>query len=170
MEVGSSHDLIIAQGFRRIGEGWGLIGHDGSLRLFAELTADPDRPEVRPREAYRALLASLGSGWTVRLLQIFWPDPVPRGAFTEHVQGWDGGGGEGEGFKLLHQSLLVFTQEAPLPFTRRTFLEFLSPGEEGAAWWEALPGLLGAYGVQVEPLAPEEIQELARWIFNPELE
>jgi hypothetical protein len=57
-----------------------------------------------------------------------------------------------------------------LPFIRRTVLEFLSPGDEGVAWWDGLPRLMRTYGVKVELLSPDEIQELARWIFNPELE
>jgi hypothetical protein len=194
MEIGSSHSFVIAQGFRQVGEHWGLIGHDGSLRLFAQLTADPDRPAVRPVEAYRALLASLQPGWTLRWLQIFWPDPIPRKKFFEHAQNWNEQGGEGEGHDLLRQGLLLFIQEAPLPFVRRTILEFVSPGQEGQAlrqsshrpgevpvlfrgvlpggqaWWNGLPGLLGTYGVRVEPLSLDEIQELARWIFNPDLE
>jgi hypothetical protein len=170
MEIGSSQSFVIAQGFRQVGEHWGLVGHDGSLRLFAQLFADPDRPEVRPGEAYQALLASLQPGWTVRWLQIFWPDPLPREKFFEHAQNWSEQGGGGEGFELLRQGLLLFIQEAPLPFIRRTMIEFLSPGEAGMAWWTGLPGLLGAYRVRFKPLSPDEIQELARRIFNPEFE
>lgn len=36
-----------------------LLGDDGTRRLFAELYADPDRPEVRPQEAYQAILSSM---------------------------------------------------------------------------------------------------------------
>ncbi|MGD2156077.1 MAG: hypothetical protein PVG14_03030 [Anaerolineales bacterium] len=170
MEVDSSQTFVVAQGFRRVGVHWGLIGHDGSMRLFVELTADPDRPDVRPVEAYRELLSSLGPGWTVRWLQIFWPDPIPRRKFCEHVRGWNGEAIEREGHMLLRQGLLLFAQEAALPFIRRTVLEFLSPGDEGVAWWDSLPGLMGTYGVKAKSLSPAEIQELARWIFNPELE
>jgi len=170
MDIGSSQSFVIAQGFRQVGEHWGLVGHDGSLRLFAQLSADPDRPEVRPGEAYQALLASLQPGWTVRWLQLFWPDPLPREKFFELAQDWPGQGRGGEGFELLRQGLLLFVQEAPLPFIRRTLIEFLSPGEAGLAWWTGLPGLLAAYGVRVRPLSLDETQELARRIFNPEFE
>ena len=178
MKIGSSQSFVIAQGFRQVEEHWGLIGHDGSLRLFAQLTADADRLAVRPVEAYRALLSSLQPGWMLRWLQIFWPDAVPRKAFFEHAQHWGELGEKGEAHELLHQGLLLFVQEAPLPFMRRTILEFVSPGQDGPAlryssgqaWWGGLPGLLAAYGVSVEPLSLDEIQELARWIFDPELE
>ncbi len=186
MEIGSSQSFVIAQGFRQIGEHWALIGHDGSLRWFAQLTADPDSPSVRPDEAYRALLASMQPGWTLRWLQIFWPDSIPRKAFFEHVQDWCEPGGEREGRELLRQGLLLFIQGAPLPFMRRTILEFVSPGDEGQAlrlnshrpavlsggqaWWSGLPGLLAAYGVRVEPLSVDEVQELAGWIFDPQIE
>jgi hypothetical protein len=168
MEIGSSQSFVIAEGFRQVEEHWGLIGHDGSLRLFAQLTADADRLAVRPVEAYRALLSSLQPGWTLRWLQIFWPDAVPRKAFFEHAQQWCAPGEEGR--ELLRQGLLLFVQEASLPFIRRTILEFVSPGQAGLAWWSGLPGLLDGYGVSVEPLSLDEIQDLARWIFDPELE
>ena len=170
MEIGSSQSFVIAQGFRQIGEHWGLIGHDGSLRLFAQLTADPDRPAVRPVEAYQTMLSSMQPGWTMRWLQIFWPDPTPRKHFFEHAQNWCEPGEEGEGQELLCQGLLLFIQETPLPFMLRTIIEFLSPGDEGVAWWNGLSELLGAYGVLVKPLSLDEIQELACRIFNPELE
>jgi hypothetical protein len=178
MEIGSSQNFVIAQGFRQVEGHWGLIGHDGSLRLFAQLTADPDRPEVRPIEAYRALLSSLQPGWTLRWLQIFWPDPVPRKHFFENAQNWNAPGEAGEGYELLRQGLLLFLQESPLPFNRRTILEFLLPGGKGVAlpkssgqtWWDGLPGLLGTYGVWVKPLFRDEIQELASQIFNPKLD
>jgi hypothetical protein len=152
-----------------------LMDRDGEARLFAELVADPDRPEVRPQEAYRALLASVQPGRAVRMLQIFWPDPQPRQAFIEQARTWEngagknGGEGEEEGVMLLHQGLLLFAQEAPLPFSRRTILEFVLPNKEDIAWWEGLPGLLQPYGIHVRLLSPDEIQELAHWIFNPEL-
>ena len=176
MEIGSSQNFVIARGFRQVEGHWGLIGHDGSLRLFAQLTADPDRPEVRPSEAYQALLASLQPSWRLRWLQIFWPDSTPRKVFCEFAQNWCQPGGEGH--ELLRQGFLLFVQEAPLPFIRRTILEFASPEKEtqafrhssGQAWWSSLPGLLGAYGVRVEPLSLAEIQELACWIFDPKLD
>jgi hypothetical protein len=178
MEIGSSQSFVIAQGFRQVGEHWGLIGHDGSLRLFAQLTADPDRPAVRPVDAYRALLSSLQPGWTLRWLQIFWPDSIPRKKFFEYAQKWSEHSEKREAHELLRQGLLLFIQAAPLPFVRRTILEFVVPGQEGQAlrhssgqaWWCGLPGLLGIYGVSVEPLSLDEIQELAHWIFEPELE
>jgi hypothetical protein len=170
MEIGSSQSFVIAQGFRQVGEHWGLVGHDGSLRLFAQLTADPDRQEVRPVEAYQALLSSMQPGWTVRWLQIFWPDPIPRKKFFEHAQNWKTQGGEGDGYELLRQGLLLFVQETPLPFIRRTIVEFLLTGDEGLAWWHGLPGLLETYRLSLKPLSLDEVQELACWIFDPELE
>ena len=170
MEIGSSQSFVLAQGFRQVGKHWGLVDHNGGLRLFAQLTADPDHPEVRPGEAYQALLSSLQPGWTVRWLQIFWPDPIPREHFFKYTQHWNARGGEEAGFKLLRQGLLLFVQEAPLPFIRRNIIEFLSSGDESMAWWNGLPGLLSAYRVSVKPLSLDEIQELARRIFDPELE
>ncbi len=160
----------MARGFRKTGAYWALIGADNSLRLFAEVTADADRPDVRPKEAYQTLLASIVPGWTVRILQIFWPDPVPRDAFQKQAETWPVEG-KGEGSKLLHDALLLHIREAPLPFIRRTVIEFVYPGTEDAlAWWEGIQGNLLNFGLKTQPLTPENIQELARWVLNPRLD
>ncbi|MFH1511918.1 MAG: hypothetical protein ABIG45_01055, partial [Bacillota bacterium] len=86
--IGQSQAFVLAHGFRKVGAYWALVGADNSLRLFAEVTADADRPDVRPKEAYQTLLASIVPGWTVRILQIFWPDPVPRDAFQKQAETW----------------------------------------------------------------------------------
>jgi hypothetical protein len=177
MEIGATKSFVLAQGFHKVRDHWSLVGHDGSLRLLAQLTADPDHPAVRPTEAYQAMLASMQPGWVVRWLQIFWPDPVPRQRFSEQVQHWPEPSGEGEGSELLRQGLFLFLQEIPLPYIRRTVLEFCLPGgagealpfHAGQAWWKGLPGLLEPFGILVEPLSREEVQELANQIFNPEL-
>ncbi len=169
-EIGFTQSFVLAQGFRQQTGYVALVGVDGTERLFAELTADADRPEVRPQEAYRALLSSMQPGWSVRLLQIFWPDPVPRNVFSMQVSGSGRGGRErGEGFDLLHQGLNLFLQEAPLPFVRHMVLEFVSSGEEGMAWWKGMTGLLQGYGLQARSLTQDEIQGLARRVFNPEV-
>ena len=110
----------------------GLIGEDDTRRLFAELSADPDRLDVRPQEAYQAILSSMQPGWTLRLLQLLWPDPEPRLAFQAQVQRWKPP--EGEGLDILQQGLLLAVQEYSLPCVRRTILEFVLPGDEGLAW------------------------------------
>ncbi|MDO9349591.1 MAG: hypothetical protein Q7T47_09930, partial [Anaerolineales bacterium] len=46
--VGQSQAFVLARGFRKVGAYWALVGADNSLRLFAEVTADADRPDVRP--------------------------------------------------------------------------------------------------------------------------
>ena len=145
-----------------------MIGHDGSLRLFAELSANPDLPEVRPREAYQTLLSSMQPGWTLRVLQLFWPDPEPRSLFQTQVQ-QRANAGQTEGISLLHQGLLLFVQEFPLPFMRRTILEFALPNTDALSWWESLPGLFSVYGIHVIPLGRGEVQALSQWIFNPSL-
>ena len=168
--IGQSQAFVLAHGFKKVGAYWALVGADNSLRLFAEVTADADRPDVRPKEAYQTLLASIVPGWTVRILQIFWPDPVPRDAFQKQAETWPTDG-KGEGPKLLHDMLLLHIREAPLPFIRRTVIEFVYPGTEDAlAWWEGIQGNLLTFGLKTEPLPPEKIQELARWVLNPRLD
>jgi hypothetical protein len=166
-KVGTTHNFVLVQGFTRVGPYDALIGADGTKRLFAELVADPDRPDVRPQEAYQAILTSMQPGWTLRLLQTFWPDPEPRLAFQHQARGWPAPASEG--LDILHQGLLFATEQFPLPFERRTILEFVFPGEEGLAWWEGLGGLCQGFGVRVSWLDARQIQDLMCWIFTPTL-
>lgn len=99
--------------------------------MFAEVYADPDRPEVRPQEAYQNILSSIQPGWTLRLLQLFWPDLEPRLEFQKQVQDWRSP--DTEGLDILHQGLLLAVQEYSLPFVRCTVFEFVLPGDEGIA-------------------------------------
>jgi len=164
-DLGTTEQFVIAKGFTQAGNCPALIGYDGSKRLFAELFADADRPDVRTEEAYRELFYSLQPGWTIRILQIFWPDPQPRSAFLRNVENWTNH--KTEALDILHAGLLIAIQETLLPSLRRTFIEFILPGDEGLAWWEGLTGVCTAFGVQVKYLNAEEIQQLAYRIMNP---
>ncbi len=166
--VGSTRTFVISRGFVQAGNHAALVGEDDTRRLFAELFADPDRPEVRPQEAWQAILSSMQPGWTLRLLQLFWPDPEPRQTFQRQVQGWMIPAVEG--LDILQQGLILATQEYPLPFVRRTVLEFVLPGEEGLAWWEGLTGLCAGFGLRVSYLEQGELEALTRWVLNPSLE
>jgi len=162
--VGVSHQFVLARGLTEIGLHAALVGEDGTERLFAELYADPDRPEVRPREAYQAILSSMQPGWSLRLLQLFWPDPVPRLTFQEQTEKW--GTPSDEGQHILFQGLSMSIHEQPLPYIRRTILEFVFPGDEGVAWWEGLSGLCLGFGLRFSPLLYEDILVLTRRILN----
>lgn len=129
--IGSTRTFVLAKGFTQVGSHAVLIGEDDTRRLFAELYADPDRPEVRPQKGHQAVLSSIQPGWTLRILQLFWPDPEPRLEFQKQVQNWSKPGTEG--LDILHQGLTLAIQEYPLPFVRRTLLEFVLPGDEGIA-------------------------------------
>ena len=166
--VGSTRTFVLAKGFTQAGGHAALIGDDDSKRLFAELIADPDRPEVRPQEAYQAMLSSIQPGWILRLMQVFWPDPAPRVEFQMHAKKWDKP--NTDGLDILHQGLILATQEYPLPFVRRTILEFVLPGDEGLAWWEGLTGLCAGFGIRIKFLGQDEIEVLTRWLLNPSLE
>jgi hypothetical protein len=166
--VGSTRTFVLGKGFSQIGSHAALIGEDDTRRLFAELYADPDRPEVRPQEAYQAILSSMQPSWILRLLQLFWPDPEPRLAFQQQVLSWKSP--EVDGLDILHQGLLLAVQEYSLPFVRRTVLEFVLPGDEGLAWWEGLTGLCAGFGLRVSYLGEAEIESLTRWVLNPDLE
>jgi len=166
--VGSTRAFVLAKGFTQVGNYAALIGEDDMRRLFAEVYADPDRPEARPQEAYKAILSSMQPGWTLRLLQLFWPDPEPRLAFQKQVEQWKSPGAEG--LDILHQGLLLAVQEVPLPFVRRTVLEFVLPGDEGIAWWMGLGGLCAGFGLKVRYLDQAAVEGLTRWVLNPDLE
>ena len=166
--VGSTRTFVLSKGFAQVGSHAALIGEDDTRRLFAELFADPDRPEVRPGEAYTAILSSMQPGWTLRLLQMFWPDPEPRLEFQKQVGKWTAH--NTEGLDILHQGLLLAVQKYPLPFVRRTVLEFVPPGDEGIAWWEGVSGLCSGFGLRVHYLDQADIDSLIRWVLNPNLE
>lgn len=168
-QLNDSARLVAGKGFEGV-EGWqALIGQDGNLRLFAELTAEPDLPQVRPTDAYRALLASLDPGWALRFLQIIWPDPTPRLAYLRRVLTWKP---PDEARRLLRDGLADLLETAPPPDATRTLLELSFPRLArtlALAWWESLPGLLGVYGIDCRPLEPDEVQELAYRLNNPRL-
>ncbi|MEP0806864.1 MAG: hypothetical protein HRF47_15395 [Chloroflexota bacterium] len=165
--VGSTRTFVLVKGFTQVGNHAALIGEDDTHRLFAELYADPDRPEVRPQEAYQAILSSMQPGWTLRLLQLFWPDPEPRLAFQKQIQRLSLP--KSEGLDILYQGLLLAVQENPLPFTRRMVLEFVFPGDEGIAWWEGLAGLCAGFGLRLNYLNNEDLLQLIQWILNPKI-
>lgn len=166
-QVGKTQAFVLARGFHQVGEHWALYGEGGKSRLFAEITADPDRPDVRPREAYHALLTSMQPGWTVRMLQIFWPDPIPREAFRSQIEKWPQH--EQKGMGLLQDGLTLFLETYPLPFMRRTILEFVLLNKDSLGWWEGIAGLFRSYGLQIAFLSDDDIRTLARWVFNPDL-
>jgi hypothetical protein len=168
IEVGTTHQFVLVKGFTRIGNHDALIGADGTKRLFAELFADPDRPDVRPQEAYQAILTSMQPGWALRLLQTFWPDPEPRLAFQRQAQEWQKPASDG--LDILHQGLLLSTEQFPLPFWRRTVLEFVFPGDEGIAWWNGLNGLCQNVGLRIFYLDTFNIQTILTRILNPHIE
>jgi hypothetical protein len=163
-QVGTTHAFVLSKGMCQVGTLTALVVDDDTKRLFAELYADPDRPEVRPQEAYQAILSSMQPGCTLRLLQLFWPDPVPRLTFQERVEKW--GAPSDEGLDILFQGLSMSIQEQPLPYIRRTILEFVFPGDEGIAWWEGLGGLCQGFGLRFSPLSDEDILVLSRRILN----
>jgi len=166
-EIGFTQSFVLGLGFETIDDFDTLVGDGKTKRLFAQLTADPDRPEVRPNDAYLAMLSSMQPGWMGRVLQTFWPDPLPRQSFFELVQGWPKA--TTEGTSILKDGLLLALEQQGIPYTRKTIIEFIYPGNEGIPWWQSLPELFASYGIQMKYLTREEIEALAHWIFNPNL-
>jgi hypothetical protein len=144
--IGSTRTFVLAKGFTQVGNHSALTGEDDTKRLFAEVYADPDRPDVGRQEAYKAILSFTQPGWALRLLQLFRPDPEPRLEFQKQVQRWETP--DTEGLDILHQGLSLAVQEYPLPFVRRPVLEFVLPGDEGVAWWDGLACLCAGFRIQ----------------------
>ena len=88
--------------------------------------------------------------------------------FQKQVQRWNTP--VTEGLDILHQGLSLAVQEYPLPFVRRTVLEFVLPGDEGVAWWEGLGGLCAGFGLRIRFMDQNAIEGLTRWVLNPNLE
>src|SRR5258708_18023240 len=166
-EIGYTQEFVLAKGFESRGAFDALIGGDNSRRVFAELSADRDRCDVRPLEAYGNMLASMHAGWRFRVLQLYWPDPGPRQAFFQRVRKWRGAN---PGMQILKDGLLLALDQVGLPFGRRTFVEFDCQDEECLTWWESLGAICSPSGVQVSYLRREEITKLTRWMFNPALD
>ncbi len=166
-DVGYTQSFVLAKGFGTVDEFDALIGHDDTKRLFAQLSADPDRPEVRPSDAYLSLLSSIQPGWIIRVLQLFWPDPLPRQKFLELVQAWPPA--KNEGTSILLDGLALAVQQQGIPYTRKTIIEFVHPGPEGTPWWQSIPEMCAIHGVQVKYMTKEEIEALSYWVFNPSL-
>jgi len=123
---------------------------------------------VRPQEAYKSILSSIQPGWTLRLLQLFWPDPEPRLEFQKQVQRWNTP--VTEGLDILQQGVSLAVQKYQLPFVRRTIFEFVLPGDEGIAWWEGLSGFCAGFGLKIRYLDQTAIESLTHWVLNPNLE
>lgn len=166
-EIGYTQSFVLGKGFASVDEFDALIAHDNTKRLFAQLSADPDRPDVRPNDAYLSMLSSMQPGWIIRVLQIFWPDPLPRQKFLELVQGWPQA--QYEGTSILLDGLALAVQAQGIPYTRKTVIEFVHPGPEGTPWWQSIPEMCATHGVQVKYMMREEIEALTYWIFNPNL-
>ncbi len=93
---------------------------------------------------------------------------MPRLAFQRQAHNWQKPASNG--LDILHQGLLLSTEQFPLPFGRRTILEFVFLGDEGLAWWEGLGGLCQGFGVRIGYLSISDIQTLLKWVFNPALD
>lgn len=166
-EIGFTQSFVLARGFVQVDDFDALIGHDGKKRVFAQMTADPDRPEVRPEAAYLQMLNSMQPSWTLRVLQIFWPDSLPRQKFYDLVETWPVP--KTEGLSILMDGLKLAIQQQGIPYTRKTIIEFVHMGPECSPWWQSVPEICAVYGVQVKYLSQKEVEALAHWILNPSL-
>jgi hypothetical protein len=165
--VGDTQQFVLGQGFVQVGDFDTLLGHNGTKRLFIELFADRDRTEVRPAEAYQALLASIQPSWTIRVFQVYWPDEYPRELFLSNVRKWRA---PNDGMSFLRDSLEHTVQASSIPFGRRTIIEMIVTGTESISFWETLPAMLQQFGVQAVHLTKDQVERLAHWVFNASID
>jgi len=151
-----------------------LRAADGSKRAFAEVVADYDDPSNRPEAAKTTLLQSLRIGWVIRFHQVYWPEVEIRQAFLDHVQHrMTPGAGKDDARSIFYEGLLLALHpvETPLPFARRTFLEFVVTDELSLDWWETLAGAFQRdFGIRLSYLDEAAIIQIAKWILNPQIE
>jgi hypothetical protein len=67
---------------------------------------------------------------------------------------------------ILHQGLSFAVEQFPLPFERRTIMEFVFSGEEGLAWWDGLGGLCQGVGARISRLDSRQIESVLKWILR----
>ncbi|MCX7590478.1 hypothetical protein QYE77_14695 (plasmid) [Thermanaerothrix sp. 4228-RoL] len=166
---GSTTEFIWCRGIVRFEEHGvdALVSVDGSYRFLAELSADPDRPEVQPERAYQALLSALPPGRTLRFLQVIWVDPGQRLNFYRNFTARSVVTAETE---ELYRTMDEFLRSYPLPYSRRTYLEFAARGlAEELTWWLGIPGMMEMYGVRVQFLDAAKLVGLLRQVTNPGL-
>lgn len=164
---GRTQDFVVGRGFASEGDRTVFLDGDNRPRVFLEMTTDPDHPHSDPEAAYKSLLSTLEPGAEVRFLQVFWPDEQPRDRFLRQCTGWPQPGKAylAELLADLGRSL----GRAPLPFLRRTILEVVIGGEGMWEWVEGAVEILRMHGLHARELNPEEVLELARWVFEPGL-
>lgn len=165
--IGDTQAFVLGQGFVHAGEFDALVGHSNTKRLFIELFADRDRTDVRPVEAYQAILASLQAGWTMRVFQVYWPDEYPRELFLRNIRKWRA---PNDGMSFLKDSLEHTIQASSIPFGRRTIIELVITGTESVSFWETLPAMLQQFGVQAVHLTKDDVERLAHWVFNASID
>lgn len=166
---GSTADFVWIQGVVRFESHNldALISLDGTYRFLAELSADLDRPDVNPQQAYQVILSGLTPGRTLRFLQLVWVDPQQRLAFYRNFTAQAMPTPETQ---PLYEAMNEFLYQHPLPYSQRTFLEFATQGtEDELSWWSSLPGLVERYGVRMEFLNSSALVWLVRHILHPKL-
>ena len=168
VKTAPSQQLVAARGFREDGA---LVARDGGTRYFVEVWANTDRPEVRPQDAFAAIIRALPIGWSIRFTQISWPDTTPRKVFSRRVREWKVG--EVPLRETLRDAMLYHLETAPLPFYRRTILE-ISPvpsarPEQVEAFIQTVGRACQQFHLEAALLTPEQVIEITRYILNPEV-
>ena len=164
---GQTQSFVQAMGFRTMGGRMLLIDANGDGRAFLEITGDPDQREQDSAAAYARLLAGMQPGRSVRFLQIYWPDEVPRAAFLEAIGDWQPGN-RGP-LDDLRSNFRRFLKHAPLPFHGRTILEIVIKEESDLEWAAGAAGLLVGGGLEARWLDPDAVMELLAHFFAPTL-
>lgn len=149
------------EGLPELGGGAALTAPDGTVSALFEVYAEPDRPYVRPRAAFEALLGALRPGWGLRMLLLAAPDPELRRPFLAGLKGLPRP--ENRLAQALLTALLDHWSDRPPPPGRRALLELIAPSAKAlaeAAW--TVPELLAGAGIVSR--GPLPVAEALRWI------
>lgn len=165
---GRTQDFVTARGFEDRAGRVVLLDGEGRGRVLLELTTDADHPHSEPAAAYESLLSTLEPGAQVRFLQILWPDGAPRADFIRQTA--SRAAPEQPFVRELSSDLTSHLSQAPLPYLRRTILEAVVLNDEMTEWVGGAVEILKSHGLNARQLEPAEVQDLARWVFNPVLD
>ena len=164
---GRTQEFVAARGFDPARHAV-LLDREGRGRLFLEITTDADHPHSDPASAYESLLSTLEPGAQVRFLQIHWPDGEPRSQFLRQTASWPET--DQDFVSNLRHDLADHLSTAPLPYLRRTILEVVLTNDEMSEWIGGAVEILRSGGLITQLLEAAEVQELARWMFDPILD
>jgi len=166
---GNTADFVVARGIVRFDEANldGLLAADGTIRFIGLLLADSDRPEINIDQAMKSVLSALPPGGAIRFMQTVFLSPVQRMEFYQSFLAYPSCDGP---LAVLRDAFDEFLRSYPLPYSRKTYIEYIHAGSpEQISWWLGITGLLEPFGLRLIPLSADDLVELVRVVTNPNI-